>query len=398
MVILSSPNAIADFVAHPKSFVRSRSEQLKFNELVSPLCAIALSDGEEWRNHTKLMTKFYFQNNLKRVCEAFKRHVDVFLDKLSDGGDLMDCLHGLSLDIICSVAFNRDLGVQKEDTSELAQAVLIIFNSLRDAVFKTGSSVHASDAHVAAMDVLRKFVDETLADRLRMDRTEWPADFLSLFANEFESGKFSLEEILGELSMVICAGYDTTSNTIGFVLQHLSDTPHVVQALETEVDSVIGAFADPSYEDLTENLPYLHAVLKESQRLDPVGLWVSRVTVQDMQVEGYHIPSGTTVIVNNYAMCRKNDVYENATQFNPERFLQTTEKTPSYPFGVGLRACQGQKLAKLEAYYVLARIVQRFHISRTPGGKSSKSVEFTLTPHTAVDFVERNEINLTASC
>lgn len=59
------------------------------------------------------------------------------------------------------------------------------------------------------------------------------------------------------------------------------------------------------------------------------------------------------------------------------------------PFGVGLRSCQGQRLARLETFYVVARIVQEFDLVPRDDKPFGKSVQFTLTPDVACRFVKR---------
>ncbi len=163
--------------------------------------------------------------------------------------------------------------------------------------------------------------------------------------------------------------------------------------LRAEIDALCGPNR-PTYTDLMERSPYLAACLEESQRLDPVGLWVSRVTTQEVELCGFTLPTGTTVIVNNYSMSRSPSLFVNPTSFQPERFLSghSIAANAHVPFGVGLRSCQGQRLARLETCYVIVRLLQHFNLeTRSDGRQFAKSVQFTLTPHVACRFVARRE-------
>ena len=397
IVVLAGPEAVSEFVAHPNSFVRSKSESLKFSRLLSPLCAIALPEGPTWRRHTKLMSKFFFSSNLKRVVEegAFEKHVNVFLEKLEEGKEsFMPLISRLSLDIICEIAFSCSLDIQKSSESELSRAVFEIFNGLKSAVFLDGAKVQASVQHLKALKVLNDFVKSALEKRVaENDEKLWPADFLSLFAAEWKENRFSLDEVVGELVMVICAGYETTSHTLGFLVQHIGDSKDesIQNRLFHEIDDAFRG-NEPSYESLTEKLPYLKACLAESQRFDAVALWVSRETIKKVTVCGFELPVGTTVIINNFSMSRNENYFANASTFCPDRFLEEKKNDIStsahVPFGVGLRSCQGRKLAQLEIHYIMCRILQRFQIVSS-GLPFRKSILFTLTPDTNVKFVAR---------
>ena len=398
LVVLADPEAIAEFTSQPNSFVRSKSEQAKFSKLLSPLCAIALSEGDIWRKHTKTMTKFYHARNLERVVDAFERHVDTFLEALADGGrPFMELMNQLSLDIILDVAFSR-----KTKSPKLVGAVKQIFGALKDAVFTEGHKLQVPPSHYEALDIVRVFVADCLRERLTLKQEEWPADFLSLFAShmgdncgENSSTGFSIEEIVGELSMVLLAGMETTAHTLGFLVQHLAENQGAQEKLRAEIDDTLGRFLVPSYADV-HDMPYLKSCLEESQRLDPVAIWVSRVVTNDMKIGHFEIPTGTTVIINNYTMSRRERLFSEPLKFRPERWLERERGASSLdhvPFGIGLRSCQGKQLARTEICYILSRILQRFEI-QTTGETFRKTINFTLTPHTTVRFIQREfEIN-----
>lgn len=44
------------------------------------------------------------------------------------------------------------------------------------------------------------------------------------------------------------------------------------------------------------NAPYLRACLKETMRLAPVTPGVSRSTAQDLEIKGYHVPKGVSLM------------------------------------------------------------------------------------------------------
>jgi cytochrome P450 len=72
----------------------------------------------------------------------------------------------------------------------------------------------------------------------------------------------------------LLAGRDTTSQTIAWCLYYLADNPAVQQRLFEEVSSVLGMDDDPQWKTHTDGaLPYLNAVIKETLRLSPPGMY-----------------------------------------------------------------------------------------------------------------------------
>uniref|UniRef100_A0A0D9X4S9 Cytochrome P450 n=1 Tax=Leersia perrieri TaxID=77586 RepID=A0A0D9X4S9_9ORYZ len=94
-------------------------------------------------------------------------------------------------------------------------------------------------------------------------------------------------------------------------------------------------------------------------RLHPVGplLLPHYATEDGIEVGGYSIPKGSTVLFNVSAIMRDPEIWDKPDEFMPERFLQKGEldhyrwglkgKEFEYtPFGTGTRLCPGLPLAE----------------------------------------------------
>ncbi|KAJ3561458.1 hypothetical protein NP233_g10180 [Leucocoprinus birnbaumii] len=131
----------------------------------------------------------------------------------------------------------------------------------------------------------------------------------------------------------------TIAGLLTFVLAMLVH-PEVQQKAQEEVDLVVGEDRLPDFSDLTR-LPYLTAVLKEVLRWNPLvpagkfmialshrtiaqltSLGIPHATTADDIYEGYHIPKGSIVIPNTYAMLHDEGVFPKPDEFNPERFIK----------------------------------------------------------------------------
>jgi len=81
--------------------------------------------------------------------------------------------------------------------------------------------------------------------------------------------------------------------------------------------------------------------LKESLRLFSPVPFIQREFTHDFEVEGRTFPAGTPVTVHIYGLHHNEDVWENPTEYNPERFNKDNlAKMDTYqfvPFSAGPR-------------------------------------------------------------
>jgi cytochrome P450 len=141
----------------------------------------------------------------------------------------------------------------------------------------------------------------------------------------------------------------------------------VREKLLQELDA-LGKNPDPS--DLVR-LPYLNAVCQETLRIYPVAmLALNRVVKSPLQIGGYQFEPGTLLIPCIYLTHHREDLYPQARQFKPERFLERQFTPYEYlPFGGGNRACIGMAFAQFEMKLVLATVLSRWQLelaSRQP--------------------------------
>ena len=94
-------------------------------------------------------------------------------------------------------------------------------------------------------------------------------------------------------------------------------------------------------------------------------IWISeRRAIEDVDVDGTHIPSGTKLIVSSFAMQRDQSVFEDAQEFIPERWLtgKKLSRGEYFPFLFGKRQCIAREFALMEIRLVLTEITKRFEI------------------------------------
>nr|GAT42659.1 cytochrome P450 [Mycena chlorophos] len=93
----------------------------------------------------------------------------------------------------------------------------------------------------------------------------------------------SLEEIVGQTTILLVAGQDTTASAVTFSLIHLAKDQKLQESLRQEIHS---QSADVKY----ENMALLNAVIKETLRMYPAEAMAERIALQDTV-----LPLGTSI-------------------------------------------------------------------------------------------------------
>ena len=109
---------------------------------------------------------------------------------------------------------------------------------------------------------------------------------------------------------------------IEWIIARMVLHPEIQSRVQAELDQVVGK-SRPLMESDIQSMVYLPAVVKEVLRLHPPGPLLSwaRLAITDTTIDGYHVPAGTTAMVNMWAITRDPDVWVDPLKFMPERFV-----------------------------------------------------------------------------
>ncbi|KAH9613933.1 hypothetical protein KSS87_014679 [Heliosperma pusillum] len=171
--------------------------------------------------------------------------------------------------------------------------------------------------------------------------------------------------IKGLFQILLLAGTETSASTMEWALALLVNNPRVLQRAKQEIDNHVGKNRLVGESDLAD-LPYLHCIINETLRMyPPAPLLVPHESSSDCVVGGYHIPKGTMLNVNVWAIQNDPKIWDEPTKFKPERFEGVKGDRIGYqfmPFGSGRRACPGENLAMRVVGLTLGTIIQCFQL------------------------------------
>nr|AYV65219.1 flavonoid 3'-hydroxylase [Rosa hybrid cultivar] len=196
-----------------------------------------------------------------------------------------------------------------------------------------------------------------------------------------EGGKLTDTEIKALLLNMFTAGTDTSSSTVEWAIAELIRHPHMLARAQKELDDFVGHDRLVTESDIP-NLPYLQAVIKETFRLHPsTPLSLPRMAAESCAINGYHIPKGSTLLVNVWAISRDPAEWADPLEFKPERFLPGGEKPnvdvrgndfEVIPFGAGRRICAGMSLGLRMVHLMTATLVHAFDWALADGLTAEK--------------------------
>ena len=91
---------------------------------------------------------------------------------------------------------------------------------------------------------------------------------------------------------------------------------------------------------------------------------IDRIALDDTEVCGIKVPTGTMVIPYIYGSHRNLDHWQDPETFDPGRFLPERHKPRnpySYiPFGAGPRICIGNRMAIMQMLLIIVAFVRRY--------------------------------------
>ena len=189
-------------------------------------------------------------------------------------------------------------------------------------------------------------------------------------------------QLRDEAMTIYLAGHETTALTLTWTWYLLSQHRHVEEKLIAEWQNVLTGSA-PTVKHLPR-LPYTAAVIAESMRLFPPVYVIGREATVDLELGGYRVKRGYTVLMSQWVNHRDPEYFPSPEEFRPERWedglARRLPKFAYYPFGGGQRICVGADFALMEAAIILATVGQRYRFTLDPDATIEIKTQITLMP------------------
>ncbi|GFO14305.1 cytochrome p450 ii f2-like protein ii [Plakobranchus ocellatus] len=413
VVVVGGFSNIKEVFVH-KGAVTSDRPEMFFNKCIGmDNIGVAFSSGPIWkelRSTTHQILK-EFGMGTNTLAERIREEVNCYVNKLADlqgePTDIQHFTHVSVSNVISSIAIGKrftheDPRYQSalEDLISFAKnakgaAAINVFPFLRHLPGDYFKARLIQKAVQNVKDMLLEIVSEVENKESAELEDDSNGNFIfSYRRKQNQKNKSGKKTFLDDANLIktiidlFGAGTETVSSTIVWCVLYILYNPGVQTKIHEELDRELGQEKLPNMDD-QERLPYLGAVIKESQRLASIlPFSVMHKTREDVTIGNYVIPKGTNVIPDLDSVLHDPKIWgDDAETFNPERFLcddgSVLQKEEFIPFSVGGRTCVGEALAKMELFLFLSSMFQRFEfISPDPANPPSlkPNIGFTSIP------------------
>ncbi len=370
LVFVNHPEAIKELLSKDRQRFPALGSE---NALLRPLVgdnSIFLISGDRHKNRRKLLLPPFHGERMQAYGKLI-RDLSLKIFKRVNPGETFT-VRSLTQDISLQVILEAVYGLEENSR---AQKLRSLMTQIADAFSSplTSSLLFFSwlQKDLGAWSPWGKFLrqqqeldsaifQEIAERREKSDHSR--QDILSmLLAAQDEAGNFlSDQELRDELMSLMFAGHETTATSMAWAMYWIHYHPDVKAKLMAEIN---GLGDDPDPMEIVK-LPYLNAVCQETFRIYPVAmLTFPRVALGAEKLYGYEIKPGTLLLGCIYLAHHREDIYPDAKQFRPERFLGKQYSPYEFvTFGGGSRRCIGEALAQFEMKIAIATILTHYDL------------------------------------
>ena len=374
IVFLNEPQAIQQMLTNDRKQFSASGE---LNGILKPIlgdASVLMLDGDRHKKRRQLVMPAFHGSRMQNYGQLIfeittKVFKNLYANKTINSSFLVrDAMQDISLQIILQAVFGLYEGDRCQQLKRLMSQMTELFNSpfTSAALFfpslqKDLGAWSPWGNFVRQKQQIDQLIYAEIAERqANLDPSRTDILTMLLSASDEEGKGMTDVEVHDELMALLLAGHETTATAMSWALYWIHSLPDVKEKLLQELKSI----NDPMDWMSMFRLPYLTAVCNETLRIHPVAmLTFPRVVVEPVELLGYKLEPNTIVIGCIYLLHHREELYPDAEQFKPERFLDRQFSPYEFmPFGGGVRRCVGEALAQFEMKIVLATILSNYDL------------------------------------
>lgn len=370
--------------------------------------AVVTLEGQEWKDVRAVLMPAYAPSYILSLAPMMLQYISILCDKLALAADqdstikIQEYLTDMTIDIIGYAALGIDLDTQRVEkpiAAAFKRMVKLTTNSSTDPLGKYKNAFKMWQSTRKVTNEVREAIIT------RWEETKWtekPRSKLSIdlvlsairdgspsFSNPTRTlDKTNLSLATDQIKTLLLGGHDTTAATLCYTICLLSQHPEILARIREEhsrlvtptmtrneaIQSIVSNLSS-----LT-NLPYTHAVIKESMRIYPTS---NNARVQPPNsplrtITTKHDPStplplsvpctNQNLWLATYLTHHDPDIWADDNKFIPDRFLPDSDYAKAHPFPShawrpfekGPRACIGMEQAMVEMRLALIMLLREF--------------------------------------
>ena len=343
MVLFSGPDAVRS-VFRLDPAIAPAGQSWEFLAPFAGPHSILLLDGEEHIRERRLMQGPFHGERMRALAPMVGELARRELATWSGPVVALDRMRKLTLDIILRVVF----GARDEELTHMREVIDDSLASVRSLPSVLAMAVVRKDLGPRSpwgrfRIAVERFDAElyALLARRRAEKRDDSMLALLLEARDEHGNPPSDQHLRDQLVALLVGGHDSSAASLAWAFELLARHPAVQARLRED---------EPGYVD---------AVVKEVLRARPALTIAPRLLLEPTQIAGRTVPAGVQVAACLWLACRREDLWERASEFRPERWLEGASDRPVpnpvswIPFGGGVRRCAGAPFAEMEMREVL---------------------------------------------
>ncbi len=353
------------------------------------------TDGAYHRSFRRLLLPAFHREHIAAVAETMLEEARAAAETLRDG-EVVEIYHWVRR-LALRIALRALLGMEATEGRERTLA----------AAFEASLAIHGEPVLLQLLPAPRTPLARAIAARRALDlavraeiderrRTGDPGRGvlgLLLSATDESGSPLSTTAVRDQAITLLFAGHDTTTTTFTFLAHELGRHPHAREAVEAELDRVLGGRDATAAELDGQALPVLERSLKETLRRYPAA-WVGpRRTTRDVTLGGVPVPAEVGVHYSSWATHHLPHLYPDPFRFDPDRFLPEREaalpRGGYVPFGGGSRMCLGKRFGEYELRALVTVLLRRARLEPLSAEDPRVATTPTLGPKGGLRFAVR---------
>jgi len=203
------------------------------------------------------------------------------------------------------------------------------------------SPVHSEEEKFAELTKMTEALGKLFAERAKQPPK---FDLLSMLAHNRTTAEMPFREFMGNLSLLIVGGNDTTRNSMTGGLMALNEHP-------------------AEYQKLRDNPGLITSLVPEIIRWVAPVIHMRRTALADAELGGKQIKKGDKVVLWYVSGNRDPEAIE-----DPDKFIIDRPRPRQHlSFGFGIHRCVGNRLAELQLRILWEEILKRYPVIEVVG-------------------------------
>ncbi|GJE97912.1 cytochrome P450 [Phanerochaete sordida] len=388
IIILNSAKATYELLGRRSSIYSDRQRLAMLHDFVGWDKSLVFAGyGEDWREHHRVFHEAFQGRAIREYHPKMSKEAKKLLPRLLTTDDFRQTLRTTTAAVILGVTFGMDIKDHSDSYVVLAE------KAIRSIVAVALPGTYMVDY----MPLMRWIPSWAPGGEFKREAAEWSALVSDMFTTPLELVKTALRAgtaspcvaatlldrlderkdkseheryIRNVTGTAYVAAADTTPSALGTFMLAMVMNPAIQRAAQEQIDRVVGQNSLPEFAD-REHLPYINAILYEVLRWRPVApLGIPHKLTVDDDYQGYHIPAGSIVVGNTWAILHDSDRFPDPDTFDPTRWLTPDGKLSDNwqdamtAFGYGRRMCPGRNFAMESMWINMAHILAVYDIEK----------------------------------